>query len=234
MQSNYFFDGRPIYNQFADTYNLDFSTTSDFHTYTIEWSDKFLIFSVDGKELKTWRYGDIPGEQWPQLPMQVKVGVWAVTEDSEPGEIEWAGGVPDWEIDAPFMAYYRTLKVQDAAAFCHGKTGDISYVWNEGAQWEDIRVMGCERRGSGGLMPDNVVTAGTEIPTVSSAAAEASDTCADPEPSTTEQTESSDTTTETRSESTSTTAGSEEDVAVSVEAPGLLMAVVPLVWNLAV
>lgn len=64
--------------------------------------------------------------------MQVKVGVWVVIEDSELGEIEWVGGVFDWEIDVFFMVYYRILKVQDVVVFCYGKMGDILYVWNEG------------------------------------------------------------------------------------------------------
>jgi hypothetical protein len=167
-QTNYFFDGKPIYNQYADTYDLGFSTTSDYHNYTVEWSDKFLAFSIDNRELKTWRNGDIPAAEWPQVPMQVKIGVWAVTEDSPPGEIEWAGGLPDWN-NIPFAAYYDSMQLQDKMAWCHAASETITYDWGAGVKWEEVKVLGCERRAPQGFTPDHSASVTRPMSTASEA-----------------------------------------------------------------
>lgn len=166
--------------------------------------------------------------------MQVKLGVWAVTEDSEPGEIQWAGGLPDWDAQAPFVAYYKNLKVEDYASWCHGKTGDISYLWNKGWRWEDVKVLGCERRGSGGLMPDEAPPIGSEAPLSTSTATESSDHDTDKVPPTADDLKSSSPTVSQGSQGPSKTGNpSEEDLAVSVKATGLLMAAAPVILNLA-
>jgi beta-glucanase (GH16 family) len=232
-QSNYFFDGRPVYDQYADTYDLDFSTTADFHTYSIEWSDKFLIFSVDGKELKTWRNGDIPGDQWPQLPMQVKVGVWAVTEDSAPGEIEWAGGVPNWGKNAPFVAYYRKLVVEDYAAWCHKRSGNITYDWDNGARWEDVRLTGCERRGGSGFFPDEDdpwPTSETEQSSATRTSPNESQDVSSKAPSSTDGSNNAGSTKTSATAEPSNTDTGEEDVAASPKASGLFAMFATLVW----
>ena len=172
-QTNYFFDGKPLYNTYNDTYTMDEPTWSAFHTYIIEWTDKILTFSVDDKTLKTWRNGEIPAAHWPQVPMQVKIGVWAVTDESAAGEIQWAGGLPDWQGDDPFQAYYKNVEIHDYAAGCqsHVDEDGVKYEWREGMTgWRDVKVMGCERREPQGFTPDG--TSGSEtlkIPAITTA-----------------------------------------------------------------
>ncbi|UNI17856.1 hypothetical protein JDV02_004170 [Purpureocillium takamizusanense] len=90
--TNYFHDGKAVYNTYNDTYTLDTSSFDAFHTYTIEWTDQVLVFSIDGTPRRTWRAGEgmSPGI-WPQTPVQVRLGVWAVDTGSERGEVSWAG-----------------------------------------------------------------------------------------------------------------------------------------------
>lgn len=241
-QTNYFFNGKPIYDQYADTYDLDFSTTEDFHTYTIEWTDKFLTFLIDGKKLKTWRNGDIPGNEWPQVPMQVKISVWATTEDSPPGEIEWAGGVPDFVNDAPFVAYYQHMEVQDFAAWCHGKTDDLTYDWDNGSGWEDVKVKGCERRPAKGHTPDGGETMSTSTVTENApghtmtitASTGSSTTSSDHDHvSSTESTDSPQTSTSEASEPTDDGDDESEDAGTSLFASDTVSMLIALLWMFA-
>lgn len=161
-QSNYFYDGDPLYNTYNNTYDLDTSTFSEFHTYTIEWTEEKLAFSIDGTERKVWHVGEIPLEKWPQTPMQVKLGTWAVNNKSDAGEIAWAGGVPNWD-EAPFKAYYRKLEIEDYTGWCKEVQGPVAYAFDERmGGWEDVKVSGCKKRLAPGMhtphVPDNVET----------------------------------------------------------------------------
>ncbi|KAJ2974208.1 hypothetical protein NQ176_g6176 [Zarea fungicola] len=56
-QSNYYYNGQPLFNTYNTTYSLASSSFDEFHTYTVEWTDEFLRFSIDGAERRTWRPG---------------------------------------------------------------------------------------------------------------------------------------------------------------------------------
>lgn len=54
--------------------NLDFDVTQDFHKYEIEWTEFFIIWRVDNKEVykrNIWQPTPIP-----QLPMKFNINVW--------------------------------------------------------------------------------------------------------------------------------------------------------------
>ncbi|PTB77425.1 glycoside hydrolase family 16 protein, partial [Trichoderma longibrachiatum ATCC 18648] len=104
-QTNYFYDGQPLFNTYNTTHHLDASSFAQPHTYAIEWTPLNLTFSIDGVVRKTWHHhpGDldsadyvIPASKWPQTPMQLKLGIWSVSNASDPGTVSWAGGLPDW------------------------------------------------------------------------------------------------------------------------------------------
>ena len=142
--SNYFYDGQALFNTYNTTYTL--RNASLYHSYTVEWTDKFLAFSIDGSVRRAWRLGDIPPDKWPQTPMQVKLGVWAVARDSDKGEIAWAGGLPDW--NEPHTAYVKTLEMTDYAGYCDDiRAADAEYQYDERTVgWQDVRIAGCKRR----------------------------------------------------------------------------------------
>lgn len=165
--------------------------------------------------------------------MQVKVGVWAVTEDSATGEIEWAGGVPDWEEDAPFVAYYKKVVVEDYAALCHERTGNITYDWDDGARWEDVRLTGCERRGGSGFFPDEDdprMTSATEMPSATRTWTDESQDVSSGAPSLTDDSSTAVSTTATATSRPSGTNADEEDVAALRKGSGLLGLLATLVW----
>lgn len=151
--SNYFYDGKALYNTYNDTYRLDVSSFDAFHRYSVEWTDKLLSFSIDGQTRKTWHVGDIPPGSWPQTPMHVKVGVWSVSKDSDGGEVMWAGGVPDWD-RGPFRAYFKSLEIEDYMGRCTKAQGPVEYQYDERTWgWQHVQVRGCEKRPGADLPP---------------------------------------------------------------------------------
>ncbi|KHN97149.1 cell wall glucanosyltransferase Mwg1 [Metarhizium album ARSEF 1941] len=144
--TNYFYDGQALFNTYNDTYDLATSSFGAFHKFSLEWTDQFLSFSVNDTIRKVWYVGEIPAAKWPQTPMQVKLGVWSVGNDSDAGEIEWAGGLPDWA-SAPHRAYFRSVEMEDYTGFCNRTDGPVEYQYDERTVgWQKIRIAGCESR----------------------------------------------------------------------------------------
>ncbi|OAQ71627.1 glycoside hydrolase family 16 protein [Purpureocillium lilacinum] len=154
--TNYFYDGKALFDTYNDTYALDTSSFDDFHTYTVEWTDEVLVFAIDGTPRRTWRAGEgMAREVWPQTPMQVKLGVWAVDADSDGGEVSWAGGVPDWTGEGPFTAVFQSVTVEDYAGWCNefgDDADDVEYRYDERMRgWTDVSIVGCARRAAAPL-----------------------------------------------------------------------------------
>ncbi|KAF8689690.1 hypothetical protein HU200_041685 [Digitaria exilis] len=88
-------------------FKLWFDPTEDFHTYSIEWNPKYIIFLVDDTPIRAYkndRARGVPFPTWQSLTAEGSL--W----DAE----EWAtqGGQvkTDWS-QAPFYAYYRNFRV---------------------------------------------------------------------------------------------------------------------------
>ncbi|KND89390.1 putative glycosidase crf1 [Tolypocladium ophioglossoides CBS 100239] len=156
--SNYFYDGKALFNTYNDTYGLDTSSFDSFHTYTVVWTDKILAFSIDGTTRKTWHVGEIPPGSWPQTPMHVKVGVWSESKDSDRGEVMWAGGEPDWE-RGPFKAYVKSIEIEDCVGWCAETEGGVAYQYDERTWgWQNVRIQGCKKREGPALIPPTGTT----------------------------------------------------------------------------
>ncbi|KAI8886622.1 glycoside hydrolase family 16 protein [Backusella circina FSU 941] len=52
VQTNYFYGDKPVYGVNGGNHAVS-STTDGFHTYTIDWSPERIVFSFDGKVLRT-------------------------------------------------------------------------------------------------------------------------------------------------------------------------------------
>ncbi|KAH8714887.1 putative glycosidase crf1 [Beauveria bassiana] len=157
-QSNYYYNSQPLFNTYNTTYAISSSSYDDFHTYTVEWTDKFLKFSIDGAERRTWQPGEIPAEKWPQTPMRLQLGLWATSPSDDPGEIAWAGGVPIWSSQASVAAaaaYFHSVQVEDYAGWCdefeQGPPIEYSYDGEMKKGWADVRVAGCRKRREPGV-----------------------------------------------------------------------------------
>lgn len=90
--------------------------------------------------------------------MQVKLGVWSVGNDSDPGTIAWAGGLPDWEA-GPYKALFSELRVQDYMGFCNETDGGyMEYQYDERTVgWQNIRIAGCKARPGAELQTPSAV-----------------------------------------------------------------------------
>lgn len=137
VQTNFYALGVNDYSR-ARYYEVDFNPMTTFHTYTIEWTKDSIIFSIDGKQYRT----ATPAEgNYPQTPMQLKLGTWVGGKGANQGTIDWAGGLVEWD-KAPFAAYYRSVKVWDYAG--GDKAGATSYEYKPGSDgsWQSIKVNG--------------------------------------------------------------------------------------------
>ncbi|KYK54818.1 cell wall glucanosyltransferase Mwg1 [Drechmeria coniospora] len=170
--TNYYYDGKARYNVYNTTYALSSSSFDAFHTYSVEWTESILEFSIDGHVRQTWRFGDIAPGAWPQTPMRIKLGLWAVgagpdrSGPTDPtvdrGEVAWAGGEPDWGRDAglhPFRAYFRALEIEDYVGHCDdiddaSSSDEVEYQYDEKTWgWQNVRIRGCRSRRSAPLVP---------------------------------------------------------------------------------
>jgi beta-glucanase (GH16 family) len=104
------------------------SPQTTFHTYSLDWTNERLEWSIDGKVVRTLNYGDaVGGKNYPQTPSTVRIGTWAAGDSSSPGTVSWAGGKTDYS-KAPFTAYVKSVKIVD---FSTG--GCYTYGDNSGA-----------------------------------------------------------------------------------------------------
>ncbi|GJN09625.1 hypothetical protein PR202_ga27648 [Eleusine coracana subsp. coracana] len=96
-------------------FNLWFDPAADFHTYTIIWNPKNIIFKVDDLFIRSFkRYSDLP---YPTArPMEVHAtlwdGSWWATRKGEV-PIDWSHG--------PFVVSYRRFNADACAPMGEGK-----------------------------------------------------------------------------------------------------------------
>ena len=109
VQTNYFGKG------FTGTYNRGgFSSVqspaSSMHTYTIDWTEESITWSIDGTVVRVQTAAAADG-QFPQTPAQIRIGNWCGgCPGNAEGTIQWAGGAPNWS-EAPFVMYIKSLSV---------------------------------------------------------------------------------------------------------------------------
>ncbi|KAL9283773.1 putative xyloglucan:xyloglucosyl transferase [Arabidopsis thaliana] len=106
-------------------FRLWFDPTIDFHTYSILWNPKTIIFYVDGTPIRQFKNMKTMNVSYPvKQAMRVHSSLWN-------GD-DWAtrGGLvkTDWS-KAPFTAYYRNYKVQDCVGSNVTCGGDGSSSW---------------------------------------------------------------------------------------------------------
>ncbi|KAI7727447.1 hypothetical protein M8C21_023129, partial [Ambrosia artemisiifolia] len=89
-------------------FRMWFDPTSDFHTYSIVWTPKIIVFLVDNMPIREFKNREAFGIPFPKnQPMRLYSSLWNADE--------WAtrGGLvkTDWS-RAPFMASYRNFNVR--------------------------------------------------------------------------------------------------------------------------
>lgn len=126
VQTNYFGKGNTsTYDREQDATISD--SQADFHNYTIVWTKDTTTWLVDGKSMRTLAYADaVGGQNYPQTPMRVKLGIWAGGDSSNSaGTIEWAGGETDYT-QGPFTAYIKSVSIVNYNPACSYTYGDLT------------------------------------------------------------------------------------------------------------
>jgi len=92
-ESNYFGKGQPDYKN-AIYHPVQGAVQDDYHNYTINWTQDFCDFYIDGQKVRTLLPKDANNTRnYPQTPMRISLGIWAGGDPDLPkGTREWAGG----------------------------------------------------------------------------------------------------------------------------------------------
>lgn len=144
-QSNYFSKGvTGAYNRGG--FSSIPTSQSDFNTYSIDWNAEQIVWSINGDPVRTLTYAN-SGGQYPQTPMQVKVGAWAGGDSSNAqGTIAWAGGAIDYSA-GPYSMVVQSINVQD-----YSTGSEYKYEGSSGS-WQDITAVGGSVGSSGSGTP---------------------------------------------------------------------------------
>ena len=128
VQTNYFGKGiTTTYDRMVEV-NVD-NTQGEWHTYSLEWTSEQITWAVDGTVLRTLTPADADPGQYPQTPMQLRIGSWAGGDPSNPpGTITWAEGPTNYA-DGPFTMYVSKVSMVDYSTGTSYKYGDQSGDW---------------------------------------------------------------------------------------------------------
>jgi hypothetical protein len=87
------------------------NTQTEMHTYALNWTAEALTWIIDGKAVRTLKYGEANGgKNYPQTPCNVRLGPWAGGSVEDKGTVEWAGGKTDFS-KGPFTMTVESVKV---------------------------------------------------------------------------------------------------------------------------
>lgn len=155
VQTNYFGKGQTgSYDRGSSSSNP--TGTTGFNTYTIDWSSNEIVWQLNGQTVRTLNPANANG-QYPQTPLQLKLGSWAGGDASlnQPGVVAWAGGNTDYS-QGPFKMYIKSIRAQD---YSTGKS--YSYSGTDGT-WQQVKSDGGSVNGGSSQVSSSVSsTAGT-------------------------------------------------------------------------
>lgn len=182
VETNYFGKGNTTTYDRA-TYETVASPQTTFHTYTIDWTSAYIKWFVDGNLVRTLNYGDANGgKNFPQTPMQVKMGNWDGGSSTSPeGTVQWAGGHSDFS-QGPFTMYVKSVTIQDYS------TGGAEYVYTDmSGSWQSIQTSDSSSDSDSSAAPSSTASkastatsAGSTVPSTASSNSSTASTSAVP------------------------------------------------------
>ncbi|GAA5976101.1 hypothetical protein JCM11641_003282 [Rhodosporidiobolus odoratus] len=94
-----------------------------YSTYGLTWTPTQLMWTINGKTVRTLKKSDTKDGRYPQTPSRVQFSVWpAGVDGASQGTIDWSGGLIDWSSpDYTSQGYYAAY-VQWLSIQCY--TGD--------------------------------------------------------------------------------------------------------------
>ncbi|KAK4635307.1 putative glycosidase crf1 [Fulvia fulva] len=127
VQSNFYGKGNTTnYNRVQ--YHDVADTQGTWHTYSIDWTKERINYIIDGTTVRTLEYSSalaINGQNFPQTPMQLKLGNWAGGASKDEGTVEWAGGKTDFN-QGPFNMNVKSVKITNNNPACQYEYGDMT------------------------------------------------------------------------------------------------------------
>ncbi|KAI9117677.1 hypothetical protein K1719_011843 [Acacia pycnantha] len=115
LHTNVFSQGKGNREQ---QFHLWFDPTADFHTYSVLWNPRHIVFSVDNTPIRVFKNLESFGVPFPKnQPMRIYSSLWNADD--------WAtrGGLvkTDWS-KAPFTASYRNFNAKNACVWSNGRS----------------------------------------------------------------------------------------------------------------
>ncbi|SPO42885.1 related to UTR2 - cell wall protein [Moesziomyces antarcticus] len=124
VQSNWYWFGQP--EGYTHGYTVPYSvldpiskpnsfSTTDWHTYTIDWSPNRLRWLIDGTVVRTlYRKNTLNAKDglyhYPSSPMRLQLSIWGAGDGTfQQGTVDWAGGLIDWN-KAPNGRFINMVK----------------------------------------------------------------------------------------------------------------------------
>ncbi|KAJ2551609.1 putative glycosidase CRH2 [Coemansia sp. RSA 1933] len=125
VQSNYYWHNELDYTKMIKSQALS-DTTTQYHTYTINWTPDYIQWLVDGHNFRTvWRTETWDSKsgvyKFPESESFVSFSVWDGGSGAK-GTADWAGGKINWD-GAPFVMGVKSVSVS-----CHYKGNETTYV----------------------------------------------------------------------------------------------------------
>ncbi|CAO1601855.1 hypothetical protein XANCAGTX0491_005494 [Xanthoria calcicola] len=136
VQSNYFGKGNTTSYDRAIWYPTSFQPQDDFHNYTTRWTKDEIEWYIDGASVRLLKSAEANGgKNFPQTPMDVRLGVWAGGDEDNPKDtVEWAGGQTDYD-EGPFTMSIKSVRVKD---YSEGK----EYIYRDvTGSWDSIEIV---------------------------------------------------------------------------------------------
>lgn len=131
VETNYFGKGNTTTYDRAIWYPVT-DPMNNFHNYTVVWTAEKLEWYIDSNLIRTLLQADADdnGNNFPQTPMYVRLGIWAGgdTTENSAGTVEWAGGATTYD-DAPFTMYVSECRITDYSSGKSYTYGDMTGSW---------------------------------------------------------------------------------------------------------
>lgn len=133
------------------------TSQSAFNTYTVEYTSAAVTWSINGQIVRTLTPASADTNQYPQTPMQVKIGSWSAGDSSQPvGTVTWAGGSTDYT-KGPFSMVVKSVTVEDYSTGTEYKYDDTT------GNWQSISAVGGSIGSTGAVAGSGSVSSASTI-----------------------------------------------------------------------
>ena len=124
VQTNFFAKGKPDFKN-AIWYPVD-NPQENWHNYTVNWQQDKIEWYIDTQLVRSLSFDEADGgKAFPQTPSDIRIGIWAGGDPSNPnGTVEWSGGEIDYD-NGPYTQTVKSIRVTDQ------HLGNSQYVYGD-------------------------------------------------------------------------------------------------------